>query len=260
GLYVHAPGKAGKSYYAVTVVLNGRENTALLKKGVNVVGPVRENGGRGKPVLQREMDMKILFDYAGRRLQYTQWTSLSLANLPNQYYNWSVFIPEGVKEGAPLEIVLSGNDMFRRPRWPHRLDTILVSPHDRHGGGSLAGKPIQTWYFGYHESAGTLRSMKQGTIQPYTWRRMLAFLNWASEEFKIDRSRVTCSGDRGYSATAALHFGMRHPKVFSVVYTCKGMPDPGALPLSHKRYGRTYPTATAALQKLIGRKEWGLKI
>ena len=259
GLYVHAAAKAGKAYYAVTVAADGRENAAVLKKGVNAIGPVRETGGRGKPVFQREMDMEVLFDYAGKRLQYTQWTAPPLSNLPNQYYNWSVFIPEGVKDAAPLEIALSGNDMFRRPRWPHRLDTILVSPHDRHGGGRLADRPISTWYFGYHESAGTLRSMKQGTIQPYTWRRMLAFLNWASEEFKTDRSRVTCSGDRGHSATAALHFGMRHPDVFSLVYTCKGMPTPAALPLSRKRYGRTYPTATAALQKLIGRKEWGLK-
>lgn len=259
GLYVHTPAKAGKAHYAVTVVVNGRENTASLKRGANVVGPVAEKPGAGRPIFQREMDMKILFDYAGRRLQYTQWTAPPLSNLPNQYYNWSVFIPEGVKDAAPLEMALSGNDMFRRPRWPHRLDTILVSPHDRHGGGRLADKPIGTWYFGYHESAGTLRSMKQGTIQPYTWRRMLAFLDWALAEFKADTSRVTCSGDRGHSATAALHFGMRHPDVFSLVYTCKGMPTPAALPLSNKRYGRRYPTATAALQKLIGRVEWGLK-
>ena len=259
GLYVHTAAKGGKAYYAVTVVVDGRENTAALTQGVNVVGPVVEKPGAGMPVFQREMDMKIHFDYAGRRLQYIQWTAPPLSNLPNQYYNWSVFTPDGVKDAAPLEMVLSGNDMFRRPRWPHRLDTILVSPHDRHGGGRLADGPISTWYFGYHESAGTLRSMKQGAIQPYTWRRMLAFLDWAVAEFKADASRVTCSGDRGHSATAALHFGMRHPDVFSLVYTCKGMPTPAALPLSNKRYGRRQPTATAALQKLIGRVEWGLK-
>jgi len=250
GMYVHSPAKAGNHYYAVTLVVNGRENTAALAPGRNVVGPVAEKPGPGLPVLQRKMDMEALFDYAGRRVQYVQWTAPPLSNLPNRYYNWSVFIPDGLKPPAPLELVLTGNDMFRRPRWPHRLDTILVSPHDA---------PFSTLYYGYPESRGTLRSLKQGTIQPYTWRRMLALLEWASEEFKIDRARVTCSGDRGLSATAALHFAMRQPEVFSVVYTCKGMPNPAALPLVRTRYGRRYRTETAALQRLFGKIEWGLK-
>lgn len=264
GLYVHHPAKAGRGYYAVTVVVNGRENTTKLA----TAGPVGEKPGPGKPVFQRELDMKVLFDYAGRRLQYVQWTggiqaqnaaigdpaaAPPLSNLPNQHYNWSVFIPEGVKYPAPLEVVLTGNGMFRRPRWPHRLDTILVSPHDA---------PFRTFYYGYHESAGTLRSLRQGTIQPFTWRRMLTFLSWAFDEFKIDQALVTCSGDRGYSSTAALHFGMRNPEVFSLVYTCKGMPNPAALPAEVKMaswHRRPSKTLVAELEKLVGKKEWGLK-
>ncbi len=262
GLYVHQPDKPGAAHYAVTIVVNGRENTTDLRKGRNVVGPVRETGGRGRPVFQRKMDMKVLFDYAGRRLQYVQWTAPPLSNLPNQYYNYSAFVPEGVKTPAPLELVLTGNDMFRRPRWPHRTDTILVSPHDA---------PLRTWYYGHHQSAGTLRSLRQGTIQPYTWRRMLAFLEWTFDEMKVNRSQVgptvdraclTCSGDRGYSATAALQFGMRHPEVFSLVYTCKGMPDPAAIPAEAKTASwrpRKSKTLSGNLQKLIGLKEWQLK-
>ncbi len=268
GLYVHHPPEAGRGHYAVTVVLDGRENTARFA----TAGPVEEKPGRGKPVFQREMDMEVLFDYAGRRLQYVQWAggpqtprkasgalAPPLSNLPNRYYNWSVFVPQGVKLPAPLEIVLTGSGMFRRPRWPHRLDTILVSPHDA---------PLPTLYYGYPEARGTLRGLREGTIQPYTWRRMLAFLEWAFEDLKltrsqigpsVDRSRVTCTGDRGLSATAALHFGMRHPEVFSVVYTCKGMPNPAALPLVRQRYGRRIPTGTHAMQKVFGRIEWGLK-
>jgi len=246
GLYVHHPAKAGKAYYAVASVVDGRENTSELVSGQNVVGPVEETVGLGAPVFQRTMDLKVLFDYPGERRLYVQWVAPPLSNRPNQYCNWSVFIPRGVKHPAPMELFLSSTGMFRRPRWPHRLDTILVSPHDA---------PLQTWYYGHHQSVGTLRSLRQGTLQPYTWRRMLAFLNWASAEFRIDKSFVVCSGDRGYAATAALHFGMRHPEVFSLIYTCKGMPNPAALPTVRGRRD----TLAAELQKLIGRREWGLR-
>jgi len=278
GLYVHHPAQAGKGYYAVTVVVNGRENTAKPA----AVGPIDEKPGLGEPVFQRELDMKVLFDYPGRRLQYVQWTGGDLrtperpvgdsagplSNLPNQYYNWSAFVPEaldaepaGASQGeasggrapVPLELVLTGNDMFRRPRWPHRLDTILISPHDA---------PFRTFYYGYHDSAGTLRSLRQGKIRPYTWRRMLAFVHWAIRAFNIDPNLITCTGDRGYSSTAALHFGMRHPEVFSLVYTCKGMPNPAAIPVKVKMaswHRRASNTLAAELQKVVGRKEWGLQ-
>jgi hypothetical protein len=55
---------------------------------------------------------------------------------------------------------------------------------------------------------------------------------------------------------------MRHPGVFSLVYTCKGMPDPAAIPPMvkkrswHRRKSRTY---TWHLEQVVGRKEWGLK-
>ena len=280
GLYVHEvsmhialgknmPPPTMKSWYAVTCVVNGQENTAALKEGVSAVAAT-DIGGRARPVFQREMDMKVLFDYAGRRLQYVQWADpLSGSNLPNQYYNWSVFVPEGVKHPAPLELVLTGNDMFRRPRWPHRTDTILVSPQDvitPNPATSASGdpEPIRGWYFGQHRLFGTLGSLRDDPerdelIHLYAWTRMLNFLDWACEEFKIDRGRLTCSGDRGYSATAALHFGMRLPQVFSLVYTCKGMPNPSAIPTEVKRR-RKSNTLSGNLQELIGRKEWGLKV
>ncbi|KPK81653.1 MAG: hypothetical protein AMJ81_10430, partial [Phycisphaerae bacterium SM23_33] len=274
GLYVHHPARAGRGYYAVTVAVNGRENTWTFGAG-QTAGPVEEVKGPGKPVFQRQMDMKVLFDYPGRRLQYVQWTAPPLSNLPDQYYNWSVFIPEAVKLPAPLELVLTGNGMFRRPRWPHRLDTILLSPQDRgpQAPGAASGDPVpfDTFYFGYPQSHGTLGSLRQGSIQPYTWRRMLAFVDWAVKDLKVNRSQTTpsidpafivCSGDRGYSATAALQFGMRHPEVFSLVYTCKGMPDPSAIPPMAKLAGwhpRPSKTEVWHLQQLVGRKEWGLK-
>jgi len=247
GLYVHHPAKAGKGYYAVTVVVNGRENTAAPAAAAGV----DEKPGRGKPVFQREMDLKVLFDYAGRRRQFVQWTAPPLSNRPNQYHNWAIFEPYGARRKAPMELHLSGSDMWRRPRWPHRLDTIMISPSDDAFG--------QGFYYGYPDSAGTLKGLKSGTIHPYTWRRMLAFVEFAVAEFHADRRAVTCSGDRGHSATGALHFAMHHPEVFSLVYTCKGMPNPAALPLKIKRYGRTYGTDAGALQRVIGKVEWGLK-
>ncbi len=284
GLYVHSPSlpaaggqasEAGKAYYAVATCIDGLTNTVDFSAENATAKPIEETVGASEPVFQREMDMKVLFDYAGRRLQYVQWTAPPLSNLPNQYYNWSVFIPDGVGPPAPLELFLSGNDMFRRPRWPHRLDTVLLAPQDESAPNPATGRsgelaPFRTWYFGCHESAGTLKSFNQGLIHPYTWRRMLAFLNWAVQNLPlvrsqtppaIDKARITCSGDRGYAATAALHFGVRNPEVFSLIYTCKGMPNPAALPGETKPAGRRpAKTPVFELEGLIGKKEWALKI
>jgi len=255
GLYVHHPTKAGAGHYAVTVVIDGRENTAAPTAAA---GGGYEKPGPWSPVFQRDMDMKVLFDYPGRRRQFVQWTAPPLSNRPNQYHNWAIFEPPGAGRNAPMELHLSGSGMWRRPRWPHRLDTIMISPADDAFSGGF--------YYGYPESAGTLKGLKSGAIQPYTWRRILAFTSWVAKAGGrhmmlpwVDPAAVSVSGDRGHSATGALHLAMRNPDVFSLVYTCKGMPNPAALPLKINRYGRRYPTDTAALQKVLGKIEWALK-
>ncbi len=52
GLYVHNPQAPGRSWYAVTTVVDGVENTAITSENT-LISPVQETTGSGLPVLQR---------------------------------------------------------------------------------------------------------------------------------------------------------------------------------------------------------------
>jgi hypothetical protein len=80
--------------------------------------------------------MKVFYDYAGQRFHYVQWCSPAavggplLANLPNQYYNWSVFVPPAAAGKEPLALGTYLQDwrgFCLRPRWPHKGDQILIA-------------------------------------------------------------------------------------------------------------------------------------
>jgi hypothetical protein len=129
-------------------------------------------------------------------------------------------------------------------------DSLVLTPHDF---------PIKTWWYGHHESLGTLKSFRQGVVQPYTERRLLAFMDWAAKKWPVDRSRVTVTGaGGGAGGSGPLHLGLRHPKVFSLVLSGYGMADYAgeteAL-VAVKRAG----TMPAQLEAIWGKPAWGLK-
>ncbi|KKL54017.1 hypothetical protein LCGC14_2269620, partial [marine sediment metagenome] len=198
GLYVHSPTKAGKAYYAVVASSNGSANLSAAA----TVGPVTETVGPGEPVLQEPADVTVFYDYPGKRHQYVQWTGPPLSNLPNQYYNWSVYLPANPPKPTPVRIAFTSNK-FIKPGVRHRTDTILISGQDR---------PIWSSWYGYHESLGTLKSFKQGIVQPYTTRRMFAFVDWVMGKFNGDPKRLSAVG-----GTDALYYGVRHGDKFAYV-------------------------------------------
>jgi len=251
GLYVHTAASKGPVCYAVVTMLDGVQNTAGISEG-NTTGPVDENPAAAQPVLQRELPRMPFFNYAGKRLHYVQWAGPPCYNLPSQYYNWSVCLPAGEKEGentgAPLELSLhrDGNSYWRT-QFRMERDSVVLSPHDF---------PVRTWWYGYHEALGTLRSFKSGCIQPYTERRLLSFVEWAATKWSLDRNRVIVSGSRGgASGSGALHLGLRHPEVFSLVISGHGLPAFADV----ARGGEKYAGLAQTMQVVWGRAEWGLR-
>ena len=210
GLYVHQPAAAGTAYYAVIAAVNG---TAALRTIPTVA--VQETVGRGTPVQQPPADVTVFYDYPGERRQYVQWTAPPLSNLPNQYYNWSVYVPREPPVPAPIRVAFTDRK-FIKPGVRHRGDTILIAGQDR---------PRWSQWYGYHESLGTLKSFRLGIVRPYTERRLFAVLDWAVREFTGDVKRVSCVG-----GTEALYYGVKHGDRFAYVLADRPDPDPQQTP------------------------------
>jgi len=250
GLYVHNPVKAGRACYAVVTSVDGVQNTKDFSKANATSEALTETVGPGEPVLQGQLPPGPLWDYPQKRLHYVRWVAEPLGNLPGQYFNWSVGVPTKLGKSAPLELNLHrDNRSYWRTHYRLERDSIVLAPHDF---------PLQTWWYGYHEAQGTLKSFRQGTIHNYTERRLLSFIDWAKKKWPIDPGRVVVTGVRYSGGTGALHLGLRHPKVFGLVVAGHGMPEMAYyladLNTARRTRGRFDP-----LEALWGKVGWGLK-
>jgi len=255
GLYVRTVGrngKAGRAYYAVVTCRDGVQNTRDISAGNTAA--VDETAGIGEPVLQRELPRMPFFNYKQKRLHYVRWVAPPFVNIPSQYYNWSVGVPDDLGRNVPLELNFHRDGhSYWRTHYRIERDSVVLCPHDF---------PVKSWWYGYHESLGTLRSFGQGAIQPYTERRLLAFIEWAEKKWPVDPNRVLVTGCcGGASGSGALHLALRHPDVFNLViaghpyidyagnYAGHGW-DPG---------GRRARRTARSLSGIWGRPEWKLK-
>ena len=250
GLYVHTVAAGGRAYYAVLTRLDGVQNTVEISAR-NTAGPVTEAPGEPEPVLQRTLPKQPYWNYREKRLHYVRWAAPPYVNLPSEYYNWAVAVPlVKLADKHPLELSLHRDDRsYWRTQYRVERDSVVVSPHDF---------PFPTWWYGYHEAYGTLRSFRQGAIHPYTERRVLWFLDWVARKWPVDRSRILVTsvhrvaggpgpGGRGGGCSGALHLGFRHPGVFNMVLPGKAVCcDYSAAP-------------HGTMQALWGKVAWGLK-
>ena len=220
GLYVHTARKGEQAFYAVVTEVNGVQNLRDMGKE-NTTAGMPESPGEGEPVFQREISPNRFHNYVEKRLHYVRWVAPPYVNVPSQYYNWSVAVPEEkLSETRPMELHLHRDRCsYWRTSYRVERDSIIINPHDF---------PRPTHWYGYHESLGTLKSFKRGVIQPYTERRMLSFLKWSAARWGGDLDRVLVtgvehrSGGRGKGGTgrasrAAPHLGFRHPDVFNLI-------------------------------------------
>ena len=253
GLFVHHPKRAEKAYYGVAVARDGVANLAHWTDENTTRAAVEETAGTGEPVLQGTPDVAVFFDYPGTRWHYVQWAAPPLAHLPNQYYNWGVFVPRGYETSKIRRLSIFFHDRherFLKPAWPHRLDTVLLSPHDA---------PYRSYGYGYHESLGTLRSFKEGKVEPFFGRRVDAFLAWAIKKYNAEPGRVSCGGHGEWGGTAALQYGIKRPGTIAYVLAdASPDPDPEKMPYQYSFYGRgdTSKSHRAELDAVWGKASW----
>jgi len=252
GLYVHTLGadaRPAKAFYAVLTAIDGTVNTKDITAANALAKPLAEKPGAGEPVFQRQLPEMPMFNYAQKRLHYVRWVAPPYVNVPSQYYNWSVGVPEPLGKAVPLELNLHRDGRsYWRTHYRIERDSVVLSPHDF---------PIPTWWYGYHESYGTLRPWRGGAVQPYTERRLLAFIDWAAKRWPVDRNRILVTGCRGRAGgSGPLHLAMHHPDVFNLVICGHAIVDYAAVCDAKDKRSVAY---AEQMQAIWGQLKWDLK-
>jgi len=207
GLYVRTITRPGKTYYAVTTAVNGRESVGArdLSPGNSLAEPVEENVAPPIPVLQstqqvpsREKGRPGCFVHT-----YNYWLEFPYANIPRQLAVATRQI-EGLTSQSPAELCVQLGAYGSQPAF---------NAHQRGGGAIVLCPPWDqddSILQGRHECLETLRSYDQGVVHNWAQRRTLALVEWAKREFPVDPHRVTVVGQFALWA-------LRHGDVFAVV-------------------------------------------
>ena len=238
------------SYYAVTIIAGGKENTAISTgAGGNSVGPVIESVAKPEPVLQRVIDSGRDHFYVHFLPAITNVATQAFSNRKGRVLNYRlVFDP---KKAGPRPVFLflharGGNfNTGNLSSWvPDNAIQIFVDDDNSPYGNSV-------WY-GYHEDLGT--NAPKGTVHDYTERRLLWTIDrlLANKSLAADPNRVYAYGI-SYGAMGALGLGVRHSDKFAAV--CGNVP---AFGVTHKDFSfikeveRLWGTSTQNLKNTFG--------
>ena len=167
GLYVHQPAAAGKAYYAVTVLVDGVENTTQLTAGNSLAQPVEETTGAGEPILYRVLDQSKEHPPGPRETQFfVYWAAPPYANQPRRPIHLLVGI-NGLKSNKKTNVRYNVGDMYGSElnqgthayEWKLDVEFHYAIVCD----GSFGGN-------GYWPSWNTLLSKDQTKQEPYAQR------------------------------------------------------------------------------------------
>ena len=245
-IYAHNPKKAGKAWYAVTLVIEGKEETSL-DHGNALKEPVEETVGQGAPVLQRvEKREKFMYVKGPVELRYyVRWEAPPTCAEPSRPYDYLVAVPPKPAKPTPVGIHLHcwGGSLNGGYGWWYNAEK---------GHMLLASNQIPyDWWTGYHERYWKGKPKKEawqkGVVRPYSTRRMLAFLDWMTTQWEIDLTRTHTAGS-SMGGSGAPMFAIRYPERVAWAIGWVGVHNPAKTPQFKGSYARCY-----------GQPEWGVK-
>lgn len=247
GIGVVAPDAAGASYYAVTMVANGRENRAVTRENA-LQTAVMETVGSGVPVLQR-VTRPASFQFVDGAVinYYVRWESPPNSSVPGRPFDYLVAVPPGVRKPAPAGVHMHcwGGSLEDCFGWWFNGDkgTVFISSNE---------VPYD-WWTGYHERIGTAsppvsrEDWQRGVVRPYSQRRMLSFLDWATVKFGLDPTRTFAAGS-SMGGSGALMMAIRYPSRFAWAAGWVGIHVPAQS-----------PTFKSSYESVFGQPEWGVR-
>lgn len=197
GLYVFRPNAAGNAYYAVTAVVDGKENLWAAYPN-SLQSAVSETAGQGVPILQRVVNPDtFLYTNSPTLYYYTRWESPPNASVIGQATDYLVGIPPKTVSKAAVGIHLHcwGGSMESGYGWWTNAEQ---------GAILLASNMENTsdWWTGHHERVGTVnppvtqKNWQEGVVHPYTSNRLFAFVDWMKNDgqWDIDPTKTFIAG------------------------------------------------------------------
>jgi pimeloyl-ACP methyl ester carboxylesterase len=237
GIYAHNPKQTGVAYYAVTVVIDGKENTSVGAANSLRI-PIHETRGQGAPVLQR-VEKCGSFNYVKNPTlyYYVRWESPPNCAVAGKPYDYVVAVPANLKTPAPVGIHLHcwGASLNNGYGWWYKGDDghILIAsnqiPYD--------------WWTGYHElywqGEPDKETWKRGVVRPYSQIRMFSFLDWVATQWKVDLTRTHVAGNSmGGSGSPML--AIRFPDRIAWATAWVGVHIPSQTPQFKGSYEQVY--------------------
>jgi len=224
GLFVFTvpEGDRSESYYAVTSIVNGEENTTLTVGRNSLSNPVLESSGSNRAVLTASIN-------EGKGRIYTQYMDYSNWNptLNGYAHSYAVTLPYNYDPAIayPLQLYLhayTGSYRFLEET-EFQWEFIQITPMDP---GEQQGS-IHTWWYGYsadhnYETDGP--NPTTGRIENFTEQRVLkAIQNTISDPtINVDNELIHIVG-HSMGASGALSLGIRYPDIFSGIYASEPM-------------------------------------
>jgi hypothetical protein len=178
GLYVHQPSQAGKAYYAVTVLVNGVENTKDIAAPNSLGQPAEEAAAPGEPILYRVLDQSKEHPPGPRETQFfVYWAAPSYANQPRRPIHLLVGV-NSEKPNKKTNVRYNVGDMYGSElnsgthpyEWRADVEFHFAIVCD----GSFGGK-------GYWSSWNTMLSKDQAKQEPYAQRMVELFQPWVEK-------------------------------------------------------------------------------
>jgi pimeloyl-ACP methyl ester carboxylesterase len=245
GIVAYDPAEAGPAYYAVTAVIDGRENERLDAAN-SLAQPVQETLGPGEPVLQRtERPESFAYVKEPTLHYYVRWEAPPNASIQGKPIDYLVAVPPEPAEPAPVGIHLhcwggslnGGYGWWYQAEQGHLLLASNQVPYD--------------WWTGYHEQyweePAEKESWQDGVVRPYSQRRLLSFLQWMSGQWEIDLSRTHVAGN-SMGGSGAPMFAIRHPDKIAWANGWVGVHIP-----------HLSPTFRSSYENVYGPPEWNVK-
>ena len=246
GVFVHNPDQTGTWYYAVTPVVGGIEQTALITGQNATEHPLSETIGDGSPVLQR-VSTNIQFNYINHAdiYEYTRWEHANEphpnTNREGKPYDYLIAVPENLSNPAPLGIHFHcwGGSMFGGYGWwfDGKEGSILMS----------SNQDPYDWWTGYHENYATALTPKtqaaweSGKVRPYSMNRMKSFYEWirANERWNVDDNQVF-TGGQSMGGSGSIMFSIRNPDYAAWNASWVGVHVPSMSPQFESSYRLVY--------------------
>ncbi len=211
-LYVHTVKESGVAYYAVVRTVNEVENQALAPAN-SLTLALQERVAEPEPVLQRRTRVEAGEHYGyhpgpATVYYYMRWVDEPYANQP-RCFGWSVAVPDEYDGGQPAALQLALHS------WGSTFDSgtywYEISPASIRV--ATVNYPVQDWWYGYRKSFGLDDSNKSDVVFNYTERRLLSFVQWVKQNWRIDPNLVFIEGS-SMGGTGAMQLGVKSGDLF----------------------------------------------